>query len=207
MPFTQDGRTELLVSGGDCLSGHDLKTGAELWRWGTWNPTRITHWRLVTSPVAGAGVALATAPKGAPVYAVKLGGKGTLDDAVLAWTSAEREVSSDVSTPAFADGKFYVLNSDKKMLARVDPASGKPDWLGDLGTRVKLEASPTIADGKIYMQNFKGEVFVVAATPEFKILHVAAMGDEGDNDLRSSIAIAHNNLFIRTGSKLYCVGR
>jgi hypothetical protein len=57
------------------------------------------------------------------------------------------------------------------------------------------------------MQNFKGEVFVVAAGKEFKILHVAAMGDEGDNDLRASIAIAHDNLFIRTGSKLYCVGQ
>jgi hypothetical protein len=31
-------------------------------------------------------------------------------------------------------------------------------------------------------------------------------GDEGDNKLRSSIAIAHGCLFIRTGSKLYCVG-
>lgn len=206
-PFTHAGRTELLVAGGDCVSGHDPKTGAELWRWGTWNPTRITHWRLVPSPVAAAGIVLAAAPKGAPVYAVKLGGKGTLDDTSLAWTSAEREVSSDVSTPAFADGKFYVLNSDKKILARVDPATGKADWLGELGTRVKLESSPTIADGKIYMQNFKGEVFVVAAAPEFKILHVAAMGDAEDNDLRSGVAIAYDQLFIRTGTKLYCVGR
>lgn len=208
MPFTHGGRTELLVAGGDCLSGHDPKTGAELWRWGTWNPTRITHWRFVPSPVAAAGVVIAPAPKGAAVFAVKLGGKGTLDDSALAWTtSAEREVSSDVSSPVFYDGRFYVLNSDKKILARVDPATGKADWLGDLGTRIKLEASPTAADGKIYMQNFKGEVFVVAADKEFKILHVAAMGDEADNDLRSCIAIAQGNLFIRTGSKLYCVGR
>lgn len=206
MPFTHAGRTELLVSGGDCISGHDPKTGAEFWRWGTWNPTRITHWRLVPSPIAGAGMALAAAPKGGSVYAVKLGGKGNLEEAALAWTSAEREVSSDVSTPAFSDGRFYVLNSDKKILSRVDPATGKADWLGDLGTRVKLEGSPTVADGKIYFQNFNGEVFVVVAGPEFKILHVAAMGDDGDNDLRSSIAVAQDHLFIRTGSKLYCVG-
>ncbi len=206
-PVTHEGRTELLVAGSDCITGHDPKTGMELWRWATWNPTRITHWRFVPSPVAGAGIALALAPKGAPVYAFKLGGKGVLDDAALAWTSSEREISSDVSTPAFHDGRFYVLNSDKKLLSRVDPSTGKADWTGDLGTRVKLEASPTIADGKIYMQNFKGEVFVVAADKEFKILHIAAMGDEGDNDLRACIAIAHDNLFIRTGSKLYCVGK
>ena len=38
-------------------------------------------------------------------------------------------------------------------------------------------------------------------------LAFAAMGDEGDHDLRSSIAVAHGCLFIRTGSKLYCVGQ
>jgi outer membrane protein assembly factor BamB len=207
MPFTHAGRTELLVAGCDCLTGHDPKTGVELWRWGTWNPTRITHWRLVPSPLAAAGVVMVAAPKGAPVYAIKLGGKGDLDAAALAWTSPDREVSSDVSSPAFYEGKVYVLNSDKKTLARVDPGTGKADWVGDLGTRVKLEASPTIADGKVYVMNFKGEVFVVAAAPEFKLLHTAAMGDDGDNDLRSSIAIARDQLFIRTGSKLYCVGR
>jgi outer membrane protein assembly factor BamB len=206
IPFTHGGRAEILVAGGDTITGHDPKNGAELWRWATWNPTSITHWRLVPSPVPAGDIVIVPAPKGAPIYAFKLGGKGTLDDSAIAWTSPEREVSSDVSTPAFHDGRFYVLNSDRKHLSRVDPATGKADWIGDLGTRIKLEASPTIADGKIYMQNFKGEVFVAAAGPEFKILHVAAMGDSGDNDTRSSIAIAHDQLFIRTASKLFCVG-
>jgi len=206
IPFTHAGRTELLVAGGDCVSGHDPKTGAEFWRWGTWNPTRIGHWRLVPSPVAGAGVVLTAAPKGSPVYTVKLGGKGTLDDTWLAWKSPDRETSSDVSTPAFYQGRFYVLNSDKKLIARVDPATGKADWIGDLGTRVKLEGSPTAADGKIYVQNFRGEVFVVAADKEFKLLNTIPMGDADDNDNRASIAVSQGNLFIRTAGKLYCIG-
>ena len=49
-------------------------TGRELWRWGTWNPKRIGHWRLVPSPVAGKGVILACAPKREPVYAVRADG-------------------------------------------------------------------------------------------------------------------------------------
>ena len=87
IPFTHDGKVQLLVAGGDCITGHDLKSGAELWRWGTWNPTRIGHWRLVPSPVAGGGAVLACAPKGAPIYAVKQGGQGVLKDADLAWIS------------------------------------------------------------------------------------------------------------------------
>nr|MDQ3624969.1 PQQ-binding-like beta-propeller repeat protein [Verrucomicrobiota bacterium] len=58
-PFEHKGRKEILVAGGDCLTGHDPENGKELWRWGTWNPTKIGHWRLVPSPVAGAGVVLA----------------------------------------------------------------------------------------------------------------------------------------------------
>ena len=207
IPFEHAGRREILVMGGDCITGHSLTDGAEFWRWGSWNPTRITHWRLVPSPVTGEGVVLACAPKGSPVFAVKAGSKGALDDSGLAWTIQDREVSSDVGTPLFYQGRFYVLNGDKKNIARIDPATGKADWIGDLGTRVKIESSPTGADGKIYFQNFRGEVFVVAAAPEFKLLHVAAMGDEGDEDLRATVAIAQGNLFIRTGSKLYCVGQ
>src|SRR5690606_21289551 len=152
------------------------------------------------------GLAITAAPKGAPVYAVKLGGNGELDDNSLAWTSPEREVSSDVSTPAVADGTLCALNSGKKIPARVDPATGKADWIGRLGTRTKLEATLTIADGKIYVQYFKGEDFVVASGPEFRILHTASMGDGVASVLRSSVAIVYDHLFTRTGSKLYCIG-
>lgn len=44
------------VVGGDAITGHDPASGRELWRWGTWNPTKIGHWRLVPSPTVGAGV-------------------------------------------------------------------------------------------------------------------------------------------------------
>jgi outer membrane protein assembly factor BamB len=205
IPLTFNGRTELVIAGGDCLTGHDPDTGKELWRWGTWNPERINHWRLVPSPVAGGGVVLGCGPKGAPVCAVQAGGKGTLNDSGLAWKSTEREISSDVSTPLFYQDRFYVLNSDRRSIARVMPATGKVEWVGEPGSQSKIESSPTAADGKIYFMNFRGDVFVVEAGDQFKVLHKTAMGDEGDNNLRSSIAIAHGCLFIRTGSKLYCV--
>ena len=50
-------------------------------------------------------------------------------------------------------------------------------------------------------------VFVVAAVKEFKLLRTIPMGDEGDDRLRSVVAVADGNLFIRTGSKLYCIGK
>ena len=63
---------------------------------------------------------LACAPKRDPIYAVKAGGKGQLDDSALAWVSRDaRELSSDVPTPAFYDGDFFVLSDVRKCLSRV----------------------------------------------------------------------------------------
>jgi outer membrane protein assembly factor BamB len=221
MPYTHAGRTELLITGGDCISGADPKTGKELWRWGTWNPTRIGHWRLVPSPTAGGGVVLACGPKDSPIYAVKLGGKGELPNSQLAWQSyvqtsedatkagrslEVKELSSDVPSPLFYEGKFYVLNGTKKKLLCVEP-DGKVVWSGDLQGKGIFQSSPTAADGKIYMMNFPGEVFVVqAGGTEFKLLHKAEMA-EGENTLRAAIPISQGQLFIRTAKNLYCIGK
>jgi outer membrane protein assembly factor BamB len=208
IPHTHNGRTEILVVGGDCITGHAPDTGKELWRWGTWNPQKITHWRLVPSPVAAEGVALACGPKNAPVYAVKLGGNGKLNDSAIQWQSTERDVTSDVPTPLYYKGKFYILNGGKRKLLCVEPKDGKVVWSGDLESRSVFEASPTAAEDKIFVMDHKGNVFVAAAnTGEFKLLHSTNMADEGDNNLRSSIAIAHGQIFIRTGKTLHCIGK
>jgi len=206
IPFTHNGRTEILITGGDCISGHDPGTGEENWRWGSWNPMCITHWRLVPSPVASEHGAIVCAPKGSPVFLVKRGGKGTLDDSWVDWKSGDREISSDVCTPLYYQGRYYVLNGEKRILSRLDPATGKADWVGELGTRPKIESSPTGADGKIYFQDFRGTVFIVPAEKEFKLLRTIPMGDDGDDKLRSTIAVSQGNLFIRTGGRLYCIG-
>jgi len=206
VPFEQNGRKEILIAGGDCLSGADPETGNELWRWGTWNPTKIGHWRLVPSPVAGGGVILACAPKGDPIYAVKAGGSGNLDDSALAWKSERQsKVSSDVPTPAFYDGDFFVLNEGRKGLSRVEPKTGKVKWSVDTPGRARYESSPSVADGKIYFINFAGDVVVVDAA-KGDVLKTVAMGDEGDNNTRSSVAVSQGQLFIRTNKRLYCGG-
>ncbi|MAE32506.1 MAG: hypothetical protein CMO43_13115 [Verrucomicrobiales bacterium] len=210
IPFSHDGRDEILIVGGDCLTGHDPKSGKELWRWGTWNPTRIGHWRLVPSPVAGGGVVLACAPKRAPVYAIKAGGEGDISANGKVWNSqgSRDGVSSDVCTPLFYRGSFFVLYGEgrDKMLSRVDPKSGSIRWATDLKSRSLFRGSPTGADGKIYVQNHAGVVHVIDAKSG-NVLHRAEMGEAGDDQTRASVAIAHGRLFIRTNSRLFCIGK
>jgi outer membrane protein assembly factor BamB len=57
-------------------------------------------------------------------------------------------------------------------------------------------ASPTGADDKLYLMNLNGDVFVVDAATG-KLLGENQMDEEG-SEIRSSIAVAHGNLFIRT---------
>ncbi len=210
MPYEHNGRKQLLVNGGDAVTGHDLESGKELWRWETWNHEKIGHWRLVPSPVAGEGVVLLCAPKKNPVYALPTNKSGTLTDKDLYWVSAgERNITSDVSTPAFYDGDFFILSKSRRALSRVAPKTGEIKWTTQLKSRRALEASPLAADGKIYLLDFDGVATVVNAA-DGKIINVIPMEDKenlGSDFIRSSIIAAHGQLFIRTNTKLYCVGK
>ncbi len=206
VPFLANGRPELLVVGGDDLTGHDPDTGAELWRWGTWNPGRIGHWRLVPSPVASENVILVCAPKRDPIYAVKSGGNGQLSDEALAWVSNDqRDLSSDVPTPAFYDGDFFILSDVRKRLSRVEPETGAVKWSLRTPGDAKYEASPLVADGKVYLINFVAEVAVVDAN-DGTLIEVIKMDEPRDDAVRSSISASQGQLFIRTTGKLFCIG-
>jgi outer membrane protein assembly factor BamB len=208
IPFEYKGLKQLLIAGGDELSSHDPENGREFWRGGDFDPGRESHWRLVPSPVAGDGIVLVCAPKREPVYAVEADGSVTGGRHANAWVSRSvKDLTSDVPTPAFYDGDFFVLSDIRKTLARVDPHSGKPKWVVSTPGSSKYEASPLAADGKIYLINFNGQVAIISAA-DGKLQRVIAMDESRDRgQIRSSISAAHGRLFIRTTHKLYCVGK
>ncbi|MFN3652641.1 MAG: PQQ-binding-like beta-propeller repeat protein [Armatimonadota bacterium] len=214
IPFVHNGRKEILIAGGDILTGHDPATGKELWRWGTYNQDpgdeasrhRRPDFRLVPSPVAGGGVVLGCGPKQKPVFAVKAGQNGDVTADGMAWHSEVRgDVTSDVPTPAFYRGRFYVASDVKKALSAVDPRDGKALWSVPTPGRSMVWASPTAADGKIYAMSLQGEVFVYDVE-RGELLSTNAMAP-GENEIRSAIAVSGGNLFIRTNSRLYCIGK
>ena len=200
-------KNQLLIAGGDVLTGHDPQSGKELWRWGTWNPNHKEQWwRLVPSPVVGKGVILVCAPKKAPIFAIKEGLQGTHEGITgLSWqTKDEPILTSDVPTPLFYENKFFILSDLRKVLSRVRPENGEVEWKLELPGKYKWRSSPTGGDGKIYIMNHNGDVLVVSSQSG-KILHLAEMGSTYDDNTRSSIALAGNELFIRTNKILYCI--
>ncbi len=210
---THGGKRLMLISGGDTLSIHDAASGAEQARMATWNLAGETYnkfFRLVPSPVVGDGIALVCAPKNSPVFAMSLDSKGEVKPV---WQTEPKGVTSDVSTPVFYAGHFFVLDSGKRILSCLDPKTGAVKWSGELGGKAKIESSPVAADGKIYMTDFWGQVYVVkASTEKLEMLSVADLGNGSkmsgnDGSVRASIAIANSALFIRVQDKLYCVSK
>ena len=197
-------RGSLLVAGGDFLTAHDPMSGDEIWRWGTWNVSHKQEWwRLVPSPVAGNGKVLVCAPKNAPVFAVACPEDGA--GPRLLWeTSDNKSITSDVPTPLFYDGHFFVLSDLRKNLAKVSPDDGSLIWKLDLPGKYKWRSSPTGADKKIYIMNHNAEVLVVSSI-DGKILHSVKMGGDYDDQTRSSISLSDGQLFIRTNKNLYCI--
>ncbi len=54
-----DGKTEIVITGGDVVTSHDPATGAELWRADVLNPTNNRNYRIVASPVMADGLIIA----------------------------------------------------------------------------------------------------------------------------------------------------
>jgi outer membrane protein assembly factor BamB len=201
IPFDGSNRKEVVLIGGDVVTGHDAATGKELWRAGDWNPDKIGHWRVVPSVLTAEGLAIACAPKGGPVTAIKAGGNGEITDTHVAWKT--KDFSSDVCVPLYYKGNLYVLDGDgPKKLYCVDLKTGKVKWQGTIGGGDVFRTSPTGADNKLYFMNERGGVWVVSAD-EFKVLYKGDLGG-AEWPTRSSIAVADGDVLVRTSDTLYC---
>jgi outer membrane protein assembly factor BamB len=195
VPLAVNGRVDLVISGGDHVTGHDPATGAERWRWG-YNPQRRDRQRLIPSPTPGAGRVFVPLPRGSSLAAVEPAG----ETARQVWQL--RGPTTDSATPLLYDGRLYVLDSDRKNLRVLDPATGDERGKVDLGGAV-WRASPTGADGRVYCLSADGEAAVIKAgdTPE-----ILTRIDMGGRNVRSTIAVAGGRLYVRTSERLWCVG-
>jgi outer membrane protein assembly factor BamB len=200
----KDGKIQLLIAGGDCLSAHDPATGAELWRGYGLNPTRRGDMRLVPSPVGVDGLAIAAGPKKGPLLAFRTDLKGDISESGVAWKFDERK-TPDVCTPVYYNGKLFVLDGDSHTLTALDPKTGEKKWQGEIPTRAVVRSSPVAADGKLYFIDEKNTVIVTGTGDQFEVLASNPMGDS--EGTRATIAISGGDLFIRTPQAVYCVGK
>jgi outer membrane protein assembly factor BamB len=201
MPLVHDGRTEIIVIGGDCVTAHNPETGKEIWRVGGWDAQNSATFRLVASVATFEDLVFACPPKGTPMFAIRDGGAGDVTASHIAWKATE--IASDVCVPLIYKDHMYVLDGDKKKLYCVEPKTGKILWQGALGGKAVFRASPTGADNRIYCMNENGDLWVLAAD-EFKILSQFAT-HAGRS--RGSITTVDGEVIVRAGDKLMAFGK
>ena len=109
----------------------------------------------------------------------------------------------DVPTPV-CDGKYFYMVEDSGRVTCLDAKTGKLIWGPERTAQGIVSASPLLADGKLFITNESGVTTVLAAGPEFKVL---ATNELDDSYTLSSLAVAGSQLFLRTGTCLYCIGR
>jgi outer membrane protein assembly factor BamB len=193
-----DGKVEIVLNGGDCVTGHDPDTGKELWRsWGL-NPTGDGNFRIIASSVTRDGIVYAPT-RVRPFLAIKAGGRGDITNSHVLW---KFENGPDVPSPV-TDGKYLYLPNDRGIVWVLDAKTGQEVYGSKRIAPAIYSSSPVLADGKVYITNEEGTTTVLKAGGAFEVLAENKLGEY----TLSSPAVSDGQIFLRTEQYLYCIGQ
>ncbi len=165
-----------------------------------WESDKLFTLKSVASPVVAGGVIFATAGAGGAgrqSAAVRPGDRLADRGSTVAW-KLDRDLPY-VPTSIAIDEHLYIL-SDLGVMTCVVAATGEPVWQEDLDA--KFYASPVCVNGRIYVVTRGGEVIVLEAGPEYKLLAKSTLPEKTD----ATPAIANGRMYIRTLNHLICIG-
>jgi len=191
---------EVIISSTAGVASLDPHSGKENWIY-TWTFMNKPL-RTVGSPVYAGGLILATSGDGGGdrhAIAVKAEGKGDVTKTHLVW---ENTKSLPYVPTAVVHGDYVYTVADRGGVAACWKAqTGEQVWAQRLGGDVS--ASPIVIDGKLYVINEEGEVYVFKAAPKFEALGKTPVGEP----VIATPAVAGGKLFIRGKSHLFCIAK
>ena len=189
---------EIVITGGDCVTGHDPATGKELWRANGLNPENNPFYRIVASPIIFNEI-IYVPTRVKPLLALKAGGKGDVTSSHVLWSTVN---GPDVPTPV-TDGKYFYIVKDNGVVFCLDAKTGTEIYGQQRLKSGVYSGSPVLADGKIYVTNEEGLTTVIAAGPKFEVLAENALNEY----TLSSPAISDGRIYIKTSGHLYAIGK
>jgi len=189
---------EIVITGGDCVTGHDPETGKELWRANGLNPDNDPFYRIVASPLIFNEIIYAPT-RVRPLLALKAGGRGDITSSHLIWSTVN---GPDVPTPV-TDGKYFYIVNDRGIVWCLDAKTGQEIYGQQRLKPGTYSASPVLADDKMYVTNEDGLTSVIKAGPRFEVIAENPLNDY----TLSSTAISDGQIFIRTAQRLFCIGK
>ncbi len=202
-----NGIMQVFFPGGDgWLYGFNALTGEKLWKFdlnpkdAVWPKTRNDP---ISTPVFyGNRIYLANGqdPEHGEgighMYAIDPTRRGDITETGRVWHY--EKIRRTLSTAAIADGLVYIPDFSG-FLHCLDLNTGKPYWTYDLLAAVW--GSPLVADGKVYLGDEDGDVVVLQAGKEPRLLKENTMG----SSVYSSPVPANGVLYIMNRSELYAL--
>jgi len=186
-----NGAPQLINNGGMLVTGHEPRTGKELWR------VRYRDDNPISRIISGHGLLFINSggnPGASHLLAVRQGGVGDVTDTHVVWTMTRN--APHEGSPVLVGDLLYLM-SDKGLLTCKLATTGNTLWTarleGDYG------ASLLYADGRIYMSNKEGKTTIIKPGSPFEVLAV----NELDGFLGASPAVAGTSLLMRTKTHLY----
>jgi outer membrane protein assembly factor BamB len=195
---TPEGGTELVVAIFGKVLGFDPEKGTPLWSCETKIP-----WYMVPSIVADKGIVYCIGGRGGGgSLAIKTGGRGDVGGSHRLWLGKK---GSNVSSPVYHDGHLYWASDSLPIVSCTNAATGEVVYEERLPRADQFYPSPVLADGKLYYVTRAGQVFVVAAKPQFELLGTNKFDERAV--FNACPIVADNRLLIRSDKWLYCVGK
>lgn len=186
-----DGKPQLISNGALMVTGHDPRTGEEIWR------VRYRDDSTISRIVAGQGLLIVNTggnPGGSQLYAIRPGGRGDVTDTHVVWQKPDD--APHESSPVIVEDLLYTLSDTGVLICR-EVVSGDEVWTERL--EGKFSAALLAAGDRIYFSNKKGETTVIAPGRTFKVLAVNHL----DAELWASPAVVGDALILRSKTHVY----
>ncbi len=187
---------EVVMNFPNRLVAYEPATGKELWL------SKGLGGTIYTTPLWGEGtlVAMSSDMNGGNAIALKPGGSGDVTESQRVWRLAR--VKGAIGSGVIYDSRVYTIDRDG-IAACLDLKTGEKVWeerLRGAGSRTSSWSSMLVADGKLYVPNQSGDVFVLRAGPKFEVLATNSIGEPTN----ASLAASDGDLILRTDKGLWC---
>ena len=186
-----NGKPQLVSNGAVMVTGHDPRTGNEIWR------VRYRDDSTISRIVAGNGLLFVNtggAPGATELWAIRQGGVGDITDSHVVW-KITKEMPHE-SSPVLV-GDFLYTMSERGILICLEATTGKQIWSQQM--KGDYWASLLATKDRIYLPNKKGVTTIIAPGREYRELAVNTI----DGELWASPVVAGNSLLLRTKTHLY----
>jgi outer membrane protein assembly factor BamB len=189
-----DGKKELILGLPKQIVAYDLATQKQIWSCSGLGPL------VYTNPLVSGDTIVVMSGYSGPAVGMRAGGSGEITESNRLWQITDKkDLPQRVGSGIIVGDHIYILN-DPGFAQCIELKTGKEVWREKLG--VTSWSSMSYAGGKLYVIDFKGETFVLNASPEFRLVARNPLGEM----TRASHAFSDGQIFIRTYNNLYCIG-